>query len=84
MKEENYTYILRCGDGSYYTGWTNDLKKRVKAHQEGRGAKYTKAKQPVELVYYEVFATKQEAMQREYAIKQLTHKQKEQLILTRD
>ena len=49
----NYTYILRCSDGSLYTGWTNDLEKRVRAHNEGRGAKYTKSRRPVVLAYYE-------------------------------
>ena len=47
----NYTYILKCKDGTLYTGWTNDLDKRVKAHNEGRGAKYTRSRTPVELVY---------------------------------
>ena len=61
----NYTYIVRCSDGTYYTGWTNNLAKRIKAHNDGKGAKYTKARRPVELVYYESFPTKQEAMSRE-------------------
>lgn len=77
----NYTYILKCSDDTYYTGWTNDLEKRVKRHNEGKGAKYTKVRRPVELVYYEEFATKQEAMKREYAIKQLKKCKKEELIL---
>ena len=51
----NYTYILRCGDGSLYTGWTNHLNKRVADHNAGRGAKYTKAQRPVELAYYRAF-----------------------------
>ena len=68
---ENYTYIVRCADGTLYTGWTNDLKKRIKAHNDGKGAKYTKTRRPVELVYFEHFATKEEAMSREYHIKQL-------------
>ena len=77
----NYTYILRCGDGSLYTGWTNDLDKRLKAHNGGKsGAKYTRNRRPVTLVYYEEFQEKQEAMKREYAIKQLTRKEKENLI----
>ena len=49
--DENYTYIVRCADGTLYTGWTNDLKKRIKAHNSGKGAKYTKTRRPVELVY---------------------------------
>ncbi len=76
----NYTYILRCGDGSLYTGWTNHLEKRVADHNSGRGAKYTKAHLPVSLVYYESFETKEEAMKRECAIKKLTRAQKEELI----
>jgi putative endonuclease len=76
----NYTYILRCKDDTLYTGWTNNLEKRVEAHNAGKGAKYTKARVPVELVYYEQFETKEEAMSREYAIKRLTRKQKEKLI----
>ncbi len=65
----NYTYILKCGDGSLYTGWTNDLERRIKCHNAGKGAKYTKSRLPVELAYYESFGTKKEAMQREWEIK---------------
>ena len=73
----NYTYIVQCAGGTLYTGWTNCLQKRLKAHNEGKaGAKYTRSKRPVKLVYYEGFETKEEAMRREYAIKQLTRKQK--------
>ena len=57
MSQENFTYIVKCSDGSLYTGWTNDLDKRLKAHNSGRGAKYTKTRRPVELVYYEKFLT---------------------------
>ena len=78
--QENYTYIVRCKDHSLYVGWTNNLEKRIKAHNDGKGAKYTKPRRPVELVYYEVFSTKQEAMSREYHLKKLSHKEKEQLI----
>ena len=77
---ENYTYILRCADGTYYCGWTNNLDRRLKAHNEGKGAKYTRSRRPVALVYYEAFSTKEEAMRREYEIKQLTRKKKEELI----
>lgn len=76
----NYTYILECKDGSYYTGWTNNLEKRLQDHNAGKGAKYTKARRPVLLAYYETFTTKEEAMRREYAIKQMTRAQKEKLI----
>ena len=70
------TYILRCSDGSLYTGWTNDITKRLAAHNAGKGAKYTKSRTPVELVYVEFF----DAMRREYAIKQLSRSQKLALI----
>ena len=60
----NYTYILKCSDGSLYTGWTNHLEERVKAHNEGRGAKYTRGRRPVELVYSERLETKEEALRR--------------------
>ena len=77
----NYTYMVKCADGTLYTGWTNCVEKRLKAHNEGKaGAKYTRAKRPVELVYYEGYATKEEAMRREYAIKQLTRKEKLKLM----
>ena len=76
----NYTYIVQCSDGTLYTGWTNDLNKRIKAHNNGKGAKYTKARRPVELAYYEEFETKEQAMKREYAIKQLGRKEKQKLI----
>lgn len=74
-----YTYIVKCSDNSLYTGWTMDLSKRVKTHNAGTGAKYTKARRPVKLLYYESFATKAEAMHREYCIKQLTRRQKLEL-----
>ena len=76
----NYTYIGKCADSTLYTGWTNDLDKRIKAHNSGKGAKYTKTRRPVKLVYYEEHETKNEAMSREYAIKHLTRKEKEILI----
>ena len=76
----NYTYIVECSDGTLYTGWTNNLEKRLEAHNAGKGAKYTKTRRPVKLVYQEQFETKEEAMSREYAIKQLTRKEKLKLI----
>ena len=79
-EDMNYTYILKCSDETLYTGWTNDLEKRINAHNAGKGAKYTKNRRPVELAYYEEFATKEEAMSREYASKQLTRRKKEELI----
>ena len=76
----NYTYILTCADGTFYCGWTNDLDKRLKVHNQGKGAKYTKPRRPVVLSYYEAFETKQEAMSREYAIKHMSRVEKEHLI----
>lgn len=76
----NYTYMLQCKDGTLYTGWTNDLQKRLKAHNLGKGAKYTKSRRPVELVYYECYEEKQEAQRREYAIKQMSRQEKLKLI----
>lgn len=78
----NFVYILKCSDGTYYTGWTNDMKKRLAAHNSGRGSKYTKARLPVKLVYMEEYQTKVEAMKREWQIKQLSRQQKIQLIKT--
>lgn len=78
--EKNFTYIVECSDHTLYTGWTNDLEKRITAHNEGKGAKYTKTRRPVRLVYFEIFATKEEAMSREYRIKRLSRRKKQQLI----
>ena len=76
----NVTYILRCADGTLYTGWTNDLKKRLETHNAGLGGKYTRVRIPVTLAYCEVFETKQEAMSREFHIKRLTRREKDALI----
>ena len=80
----NYAYILRCSDGSLYTGWTNNLEARLKAHNSGLGGKYTRCRMPVELVYFEEFETKEEAMSREWHIKRLTRLQKLKLISKKD
>ncbi len=79
QKVRNYTYILRCSDNTLYTGWTNHLEERIKTHNAGHGAKYTRSRLPVELVYSETFETKQEAMRREAQIKRMTRKEKEKL-----
>lgn len=76
----NFTYMVRCADGTLYTGWTNDLDRRIQTHNAGKGAKYTKPRLPVVLVYVEEFPTKEEAMQREAAIKKLSKKSKELLV----
>ena len=75
-----YVYILECCDKRLYTGYTNHLEKRIKAHNEGKGAKYTKGRRPVSLAYFESFQTKSEALKREYAIKQFSRKKKLELI----
>ena len=76
----NYIYIVECRDKSLYTGWTTDLKKRIAVHNAGKGAKYTKSRRPVKLVYSEEFDTKAEAMRREYAIKHMSRPEKLKLI----
>ncbi len=77
---KNYVYIIKCADNTYYTGWTTNIEKRIKDHNNGNGAKYTKSRRPVTLMYLETLETKSLALKREYAIKQLTRKQKEELI----
>ncbi|MDD7222413.1 MAG: GIY-YIG nuclease family protein [Oscillospiraceae bacterium] len=75
-----YVYLLRCADGTLYTGYTDDPVRRTKVHNAGKGAKYTRARLPVELVYQEACADKSAALRREYEIKQLTRVQKLKLI----
>jgi len=75
-----YTYIVECADGSLYTGWTNDVEKRLAAHNAGKGAKYTRPRLPVKLVYIEQHPTKEMAQRREYEIKQLSRREKIALI----
>ncbi len=77
---KHYVYLVRCRDESLYCGYTTDVEKRVQTHNRGEGAKYTKSRLPVTLVYYEELPSKSEALKREYAIKQLTRKQKLALI----
>ncbi|MGN0395892.1 MAG: GIY-YIG nuclease family protein [Coprococcus sp.] len=78
---KNYVYIVKCSDGSYYTGWTTNLEKRLKEHNTGeRGAKYTRGRRPVTLVYYEEYETSNEARSREWHIKQMTRNEKEKLV----
>lgn len=72
----NVVYVLQCGDGSLYTGWTNDLQKRLAAHQSGSGCKYTRSHLPVRLAYSEPCETKQDALRREREIKALSRTQK--------
>ncbi|QUW20670.1 GIY-YIG nuclease family protein [Sporosarcina sp. Marseille-Q4063] len=77
---EHLFYVLECKDGSYYAGYTNNLERRVRVHNEGKGAKYTRAKRPVRCIYFEEFETKRAAMQAEYQFKQLTRDAKERYI----
>lgn len=79
-KQHNYTYMVQCSDGSLYTGWTNRIEKRIEDHNNGKGAKYTKSRRPVELKYLEESDTKQEAMKKEAEYKKLKRPQKEALI----
>jgi len=75
-----YTYMLECRDGSLYVGWTDDLEKRIRTHQAGRGGKYTRSRLPVRLAYFEELPDKHAAMSREWHLKRLTHRQKQELI----
>ena len=79
-----YTYILRCADGTLYTGWTNDIEKRLRDHAAGKGGKYTRSRLPVTLVYTEAYGSKREAMSREWHIKRMTRREKLGLIGHRD
>ena len=72
----NCVYMLSCSDGSIYTGWTNDLEKRLAAHKSGKGCKYTRSRLPVELIDHEELETKEQAMSREWHIKRLSHSEK--------
>lgn len=76
----NYVYILKCADGTLYTGWTTDLEKRLKTHNSGKGAKYTRSRLPVEIVYSETCENKSEALKRERQIKKLSRSEKIRLI----
>ncbi len=75
-----YCYIVECSDGTFYTGWTTDPERRVKAHNAGRGARYTKMRRPVKLVYVETQPDRVSAMKRERAIKTMTREKKQKLI----
>lgn len=77
LKKRSFVYLLRCSDGSFYCGWTNDPERRLRTHNAGHGAKYTKSRLPVQLVYLEAFETKQEAQSREWHVKRLSHREKE-------
>ena len=77
-----FVYILRCSDDTLYCGWTNDIDKRVYTHNKGKGAKYTRSRRPVTLVYFEECADKHSAMSREFHIKQMSRTEKIKLLET--
>lgn len=83
MENNHFFYVLLCGDGSFYAGYTNDLDKRVKVHNEGKGGKYTRARLPVSLLHSEKYPTKREAMQMEYYFKTFSRKKKERYLESR-
>lgn len=76
----HWTYVLECADGTFYTGYTTDVERRVREHDSGNGAKYTRGRTPVTLVHAESFETRSAAMSREYEIKQLSRRRKERLV----
>lgn len=76
MKRPAFIYLLRCADGTIYTGWTYDVEQRVSTHQKGRGARYTRTRRPVELIYHEKLKSRQEAMKREIEIKKMPRAKK--------
>lgn len=80
METDHVVYMLKCKDGSIYTGYTNNFERRLRMHEEGKGAKYTRGRGPFEVVYKQGFLTKEEAMQEEYRIKQLNRPHKEKII----
>ena len=77
---EHFVYVIECADGSFYTGYTTDVERRVAEHDAGEGAKYTRGRTPVELVHVEAYATRSAAMGREYELKQLSRSEKERLV----
>ena len=83
MAAMNYVYLLRCADNTLYCGWTTDLEKRLKIHNSGQGAKYTRSRLPVQLVYHEEYEDRHEALSREWHIKRMSRAEKEALILYR-
>lgn len=78
-----YIYVIRCSDNSLYTGYTNDVNRRFRLHEEGKGAKYTRGRAPLKLEYVEGYETKSEALKAEYAFKKLTKHQKERFLRER-
>lgn len=81
---EHFFYVLECSDGSYYAGYTNDLDNRIQKHNSGKGAKYTRARKPVTLIFTKGFESKSEALKAEYSFKQLNRKEKEEFLRVPD
>ena len=79
MEKQFFVYMVKCADGSYYTGYTQDLDRRVNAHNAGKGARYTRSRLPVTLVYYEEQDSLSNALKREYRVKCLSHAEKQEL-----
>lgn len=84
MPVHYWVYVIECADDSFYTGYTTDVERRVREHDRGEGAKYTRGRTPVELVHTEEFDSKSAAMSREYEIKQLSRRQKEELVVSEE
>ncbi|WDF05359.1 GIY-YIG nuclease family protein [Shouchella hunanensis] len=80
---KHYMYVLECGDQSWYTGYTNNVEQRLRKHEEGKGAKYTRGRGPLKLIFVETFATKEEALKQEYQFKRKTRRAKERYVLER-
>ena len=80
MDHKAYMYVLECRDGSYYTGYTTDVRRRLAVHNSGKGAKYTRARLPVKLIYVQGFASKEEAMSAEALLKRKKRPQKERFL----
>ena len=79
-KESYYVYLLLCDDGSYYTGYTNNVASRLERHKKGYGARYTRMRKPKRVVYVEEFRTRRDAAKREQQIKALSHREKDELV----
>ncbi|MDX8363119.1 MULTISPECIES: GIY-YIG nuclease family protein [Bacillaceae] len=82
--KQHFLYVLECSDGSYYAGYTNDLKKRIRTHNEGKGAKYTRGRIPVTLLFSKSYATKNEALRAEWDFKQLKTRQKKEQFIAKE
>ena len=80
LRNMNYVYLLRCSDDTLYCGWTTDLEQRLKAHNAGTGAKFTRSRRPVELVYYEEYENRHDALSREWHVKRMSREEKLRLI----